>query len=326
MGSLYSNRQYRLVLAVLFFTLLLFNVFTVTKLPIRDAAFMTMEWTQYATIFLLGYLMQKKSFFLLSFKPFYLGIGLFAGVYIVLHFLSGRLDVSSDLTHVLLVIIFVFALAHIKWEDKHITLFAIISVGLLLLFLIQWMSAGFPTFQFQSYTRNSNIFGVFVAVLVYFPVAAFKNSPLRYRIYFSVGILVALLLVYASSTRGALLLLFVAFGARIILKFSRRAFFFLFHAVMLFNFLFLVVYSCLSKYPLFIALNDWYLETFGKQIFSGRQHIWEPGISYGFENPLFGHFIGILPEDYIPDTHYVHAHNQYLQIFLESGLVGFACF
>src|SRR5699024_3728890 len=162
-----------------------------------------------------------------------------------------------------------------------------------LLLLIHWMSAGFPTFQFQSYTRNSNIFGIFIAGLVYFPIAAFKYSSFWYRIYFAVGILTALLLVYVSSTRGALLLLFVAFGARIVLKFSRRAFFFLFHAVMLFNMMFLLVYGWLAKKPLFIALNDWSLKTFGKQIFSGRQHIWEPGISYGLENPLFGHFIGI---------------------------------
>lgn len=323
-----ENKEYiSTVLLGAFFMLLMFNTFTVTKLPIQDIAFVTMAWTQYLGLFILGYYLQKRKGFDSHTRLSALGIAVFAGGYTLTYILGSEVFESADaLSDVWMVLIFVIGMAQIKWHMGYMKIFALIATAFMFVFFLQWMHQGFPTFQYQSSIRNPNIFGALVAVLLYFPIVRLASAGFLQRLYLSAGIVTGLFLIYMSSARSALLLVFIALVAKMVSLYSKKIFNLLFPLLIIFNLILVVTYGWLYKSRLFISLNEWSLEHFGKQIFSGRQEIWESGIQYALEKPLFGHFIGIVPKDFIANTEYVHAHNQFLQVFLESGLVGLVCF
>ncbi|GAB4073725.1 hypothetical protein GCM10028778_12280 [Barrientosiimonas marina] len=312
--------------ASLFFLLLLFNAFMLTKLPIRDVAIVTVSLTHFLMLFILGYLFARKMVFLRSFKLFYLGMLLFT-VFNALLFISNPIDQDGTmLIHILLVLSFALGAAHIAWNDAQLNRFACISAGLTLIFLIHWLFAGTPLTGFQGLIRNPNITGVLLSILLFFPLVRFNRVRPAWRIFLGISIASALILIYVSSARAAMLLILVMLAARIVLSLFKPLFSKLFYAVMGFNAIFLLVFGMTSHVSLFEKLNAWSIDAFGKRLLSGRQDIWEQGIQYGLEKPFFGHGLGIDPNDFMDGTQYVHAHNQYLQIFLENGLVGLAFF
>ncbi|MCG1027065.1 O-antigen ligase family protein [Virgibacillus halodenitrificans] len=326
MKELKIDRYTMNIFSGIFFLLLLFNCLTLTKLPIRDIAFTTMEWTHYIAIFIMGYLLARRTYPWTIVKPFHIGILIFAISYISLHLLNGNAGDDNGLTQILLYLLFIVSMAYLPWEKDQYKIFGYISAGLCIIIFIHWIFSGLPMTNFKGLIRNPNITGVFVSCLLFFLIIAFKKVSLKGQLFLGVGIGFAIILIYVSSARAVLLLLVTAFGARIVLFFSKKLFSFLFYLVMLFNAIFLFTYGLLSKSSYFSTINEWSMNNFGKNFFSGRQNIWNPAILHGFEEPFFGHRINILPEDYIQGTHYVHAHNQYLQVFLESGIVGIICF
>lgn len=326
MKEQYNSRDINLLLAGLFFLLLLFNVFTVTKLPIRETAFATMDWTYYIALFLLGYFLAKGMHLVKSTKQFHLGILLFAIMYILIDILNGKTSENELLIQVLLTLIFILGIAHIPWKREHFKLFAYISAILSILYFFHWLIEGLPVYKFEGLIRNPNITGIFLSCLLFFPLAVFSKVTLKGKLLLGIGIACTILLTYAATSRGVLLVLLTVAGARIVLILSRKLYSSLFYLVMAFNAVFLLVYGLLANSSYFTALNDWSLEYFGKSFFSGREDIWIPALKYGLEEPFLGHWIGVSPGDYMEGTHYVHAHNQYLQIFLESGFLGLASF
>jgi O-antigen ligase len=325
MKKVLLNHTYS-ILAGAFFFILLFNVWTVTKLPIRDMAFTTMEWTYYLAIFMLGYALQKYSFWEKRVAPFYIGIVFFSIMYVLIHIINGNYYDNSQLTAVLLTMVFIASMTLVNWQKEQIALFAYISVAAIFLIMMHWLVLGHPSSQFQSYIRNPNILGVFISCLLFFPLAALHMVKQWGKGILLIGIAIAFVLIYVSSARAVILLLLTVFGAKLVLMVSKKLFSLLFFAVILFNFVFFMVYSLLAKTKYFTTLNNLSIETFGKSFFSGREDIWEPALRFGLHEPFFGYWIGIAPKDYLEGTNLVHAHNQYLQLFLESGIVGIACF
>ncbi|PWA05761.1 hypothetical protein DCC39_17860 [Pueribacillus theae] len=320
-----------LMLSGIFFGFLLFNVFDVTILPIREIAFTTMEWMKYGALLYIGYILyeMRKARRPISdngLTPFYSSLGLFIVISILLHVINGNFDDNLALIDMLLTFAFIAATAHIRWEASAIILFAQMSLFIVVLIFFHWMLSGMPMSDFQSVIRNPNILGVFLSCLLFFQLVAFGDANKWKKALYSIGILLALFMIYTSSARAVLLLLLTVIAAQIVLFFSKRVFYYLFYAVLAFNLLFLVLYSTLAKSSMFTRLNQWSVENFGKNLFSGRQDIWETAFYYGLERPLTGHKVGITPDEYIKGAHFVHVHNQYLQIFLESGFIGLACF
>jgi len=305
---------------------MIFDVYSVTTLPIKELAITSTEWTYYAGIFMLGYALSRQTEWDRRLFPLYRGILLFAFLYILLY--VGRNTYQDDhaISVILLNLLFLLAIVHIKIESRQIVLFAQISLIVTFLLLIQWVVLGLPLSGFQGYIRNPNIMGVFASCLLFFPVAGFRHVGSIQKGLFLLGMLMNLLIIYVSSARAVLLLLATVIGVKLVLSISRRLFSYLFYLVMVFNVLFLLVYGMLAKSPYFASLNEWSQEGFGKGFFSGRQNIWGPALEYGWKEPFFGHKVGVLPAEYIDGRYYVHAHNQYLQVFLESGLFGIAFF
>ncbi|WP_430790312.1 O-antigen ligase family protein [Virgibacillus flavescens] len=308
-----------------FFILLLFNVFTVTDFPIRDIAFTTMEWTRYLAFIIIFYVVIKQEWSK-NLKPFYSGFTVFTGMYIIIHIVHQNTGDNSALILILLNILYVFALAHLRWKDKQFVIFAFISVLFISVLFIHWLYAGAPMLKFYSLIRNPNITGVFFSCLLFFPIVAFTYVRKWGRVILAIGIIMASILVYVTSARAAMLLIITVILSRLILLYSSKIFSWLFYGVIIYNGLFVLVYGLLARSSYFKELNKWSIENFGKNFFSGRQHVWGPAIDYGKDALLLGHKIGIVPKDFIEGTVYVHSHNQFLQIFLESGLVGLLSF
>src|SRR5699024_586938 len=71
-------------------------------------------------------------------------------------------------------------------------------------------------------------------------------------------------------------------------------------------------------------LNDLSFSIFNKNLFSGRNEIWNTVIHSILNRPFFGYGVGIRAPD-VAETEST-THNMYLQVLLEVGLVGFILF
>ncbi|GGK04675.1 hypothetical protein GCM10007063_28760 [Lentibacillus kapialis] len=312
--------------AALFFLLLLFNMFTLTEEPIKELALLTLDWTYMLAIFILGGLFAGKMHFPRQFKLFYLGMLAFSVLYGLIFIFNPAAHDREVLTVILLVLTFLLTMIHIPWKENQLDIFAYLSAGLTLLIFLHWLIEGLPMMKFQGLIRNPNITGSMLATFMFFPIVRFNMAKTVGKIILGTGIASALLLIYASSARAVLLLILTMAIARVILRLSKKIFSKLFYLVMAFNVIFVLVYGSLSRVSFLEKINQWSMDTFGKSLFSGRQNIWDKAIGFGAEKPLLGHEIGILPKDFMEGTHYVHAHNQYLHIFLESGFLGLISF
>lgn len=100
--------------------------------------------TRDLALIVIGYSLQKQRFWDKSLAPFYLGFILFSNAYVIIHVPHGYIYDNYALTHVLLYLAFILAMVHMKWEEKHIVLFAYSSVMLIILISIRWNYVGFP--------------------------------------------------------------------------------------------------------------------------------------------------------------------------------------
>lgn len=72
--------------------------------------------------------------------------------------------------------------------------------------------------------------------------------------------------------------------------------------------------------PRFIAVDQWIRQFTGKSLFSGRQVIWRNIMPFMEGNFWFGHGTGTLYRFFLDDTR--SAHNQYLQVYMQNGILG----
>ncbi|WP_217586479.1 O-antigen ligase family protein [Lentibacillus saliphilus] len=320
------SNTFKYAVPTILFTLLVYNAAIHTYLPFKESAYTTLSWTFNISFFVMVVLMLRKKDILLNtqYTLFHLGVSMFLiGVAVI------DLTKSHDHNSLLLMILYIsffVAISYISWRPKQLQIFGVLAVVFLLWIVFQWSQAGYIDNRYSGYFYNTNVKGIFVASLIFFPIAAYRNAPIYLRIFYTVGIIGGLVMTYVSTARSAMLLLVVAIGAWLVLRFSNKLFFYLFHIILLCSALFVLVYHLLAMSRFATGLNEWSLEQFGKSFFSGRQHIWGESVQYALNAPILGHKVGIAPKDFMEGTHYVHTHNQYIQIFLESGIVGLGLF
>lgn len=93
----------------------------------------------------------------------------------------------------------------------------------------------------------------------------------------------------------------------------------------IFGFILLVFFRVQNNFSIFSDLA----EVLGKNItFTGRTILWDKLILIWLSSPIFG--IGLQDNSfYVAASHYwgnVHAHSEYFQVLIESGIIGFALF
>lgn len=324
-----NNQKMRFseVLGLLVFGLLLYNVFIHMRIEsiewIRPLALLTVDWTlSMAWIFLIILILVNwSSEYLLL--PLYAAIGLYVLVNVVTSLINGTgMGTELFVWPIYYLLFFLFA-THLRITDRLLIIFGHIVQIANLIYIIHWFSIGLPDDRFISFFTNPNMSGVFFGVIFFFLLAAFIYSKDRFlRIYFGLGLLANLLMIYVSTARSIYILVFIMLVSIMISFIRPKLFRYAFHAMMLFNFAFIFIYNYLALTAFGDKLNELSMSYLHKPLFSGRQHIWGPSLEHGLTAPFSGHGVGVLPRDYMEGTHYVHSHNQYIQIFLESGIFG----
>lgn len=305
------------------FLLLLFNGFEAMNLePVRSFAITTIFITFYIGLIGFFIILYLKRMDLQRYSLLFIGVGSYLLANILTEMIHIETSLEFSLLKLFMYLCFFLLVCLLTWKDKQIILFGHIVNGALLLYTIHWFVLGTPIDRYLSFFRNPNISGVFFSCLFVIVILAFKYGNMYSKVIFTFGLLGGMLIIYSSTSRAVYLLLFIMISSRIILYLSKKWFHRLFYIVMGFNLVFLFFYSYVANTKFAEKIDAFSTTYLHKSFFSGRQHIWTPSLEYGMDAPFTGHFIGIMPRDYMEGTHYVHAHNQYVQVFLESGFLG----
>ncbi|MGG0720102.1 O-antigen ligase family protein [Robertmurraya massiliosenegalensis] len=321
-----NNRLISICIAVLFL-LLFFNVFALTSIqPFIELARTADNITLYFTFFVFTYLLFYNNFYLeQEYFNIYIGFSLISIIYIGGHIYNRNFEENSLLTTILLTFIYIIAMMKIRWTNNHILLFGYIANLIVILFYLHWGYLGFLDNRFMSVFNNSNVFGMFLFSLLYFQIVNIRIAPSWAKIYFAIGVALSLILIYVSTTRTVMLALGIIVISWLIIKFSKKFFATLLYWVIGGNFAILLLYVYVAKSKYAPLIDQWVREHTNKRFFSGRENIWGDVINFGLEAPFLGHKVGISINEYM-DSPYNHTHNQYLQIFVESGFLGLASF
>lgn len=314
-------------LKILLFVLLLFNGFGMGKLyHLQSLAIYTVDITLH--IGLIGFLLilYAQRWDLERYKLILAGVCLYLGSIILTEIINLNQTSDDALLTTTKFLCFFLMICLMKWEEPLLVIFAYLANMGLLLFTVHWFNNGMPWERYISFFYNPNVSGVFFSCLFILVILGFKQADFVPRVVFSVGLIGGLIIIYASTSRAIYLMLLIMLGARVILHFSRKWFSRLFFIMMGFNAVFLFLYSFVAQTNLAKKLDTLSITYLDKSFFSGRQHIWTSSLEYIMKSPMSGYFLHIRPFNYMPGTHYNHTHNQYVQVLLESGLVGLICF
>lgn len=225
---------------------------------------------------------------------------------------------------VLLLLVYILSVSRIHWTEGMVRLMGRITGAVTLIFLIYWMMSDFALSAFKGIYRNENYLAVLLFAMVYFAVLAVKYHRGYVRFYYAALLLINLAMIVTTGSRSVEIALLVTLFSWIFAKLSRRHFKKLLYIVLIGNFLFMGIYVSLRTTAIGNALNDLTREATGKNLFSGRIEIWEQVVHAIMKHPLFGHGIGVNASDVTAIR--LTAHNFYLQILLEVGLIGFVLY
>lgn len=214
-----------------------------------------------------------------------------------------------------------FVTANIVWKKGHIQLFSLLS------FII------FPLLLYYTFVDtevlNSNSSGGFAFLISFFPllylVGYARNLKfLRYTFIIAISSIVIFLTDTRSIMMSIVFMLLTWLVWKIISK--RKLFFNLYFGfITLFCYLFTVIYPNLDRYlSNFNYLDTLMIQYTGKSIHSGRDAIWSILLEYINLQPFFGYGSGALAADFLPVA--LSAHNTYIHIALQVGIVGLAFF
>lgn len=202
---------------------------------------------------------------------------------------------------------------------------AVILIFSLIACYMQWVAFGCPLSDFSAFWENPNSFGF--VLLCWFTF--FAMAPLRreVRIILCGACFVMVITSSARSVLASIAILVLiyllqrrhqGFGASCAKVTSASV---VFLAAIL---AFVVTYTQLFDTPLGDELNQFSIDVFGKNFYSGRQVIWGQVISAWSDSFLIGHGLHAMPSDFYQTT--LSAHNLYLEVALQSGVFGLLAF
>ena len=190
-----------------------------------------------------------------------------------------------------------------------------------------WVALGTPRI-FSSYFAHPNVLGSLTLFLLFFPVVSAVLATRKLTIFFwllTVGL--GGLLIFATTSRSAWLAV-AAMAVTYLLwrPLTKSALGYHLFILAVFTAIGIVVvaYANLPDSPQAPQLNAVVMDYTGKNLLSGRDRFWSDLITLIRQRPFFGYGAGALPEDYL-DIGF-SAHNSYLQVSLQGGLVGLILF
>ncbi|TCT19880.1 O-antigen ligase [Melghiribacillus thermohalophilus] len=295
------------------------ELITIGKTGIQISLFISLILFLYFIVF-----QTKKS--VLTILPIFISLTAIAFLYTLSHLYNRNFDNDRILATFMITLMYLVVLTHIDWKKKHFNFISFTSIILVLLLFINWLSSDMPFQKFEGIIRNPNLTGIFLFILMFFQLLGLVKGKILYNILIVFSIIINLFLIYVTTSRTVYLSIFIIILSLTVMKFSKKLYKYLFYIFVLFNLTSFFVYFKLYNSSYRNILNEWSREYFNKNFFSGRQTIWDEAVKYGIQSPIIGHKVGIKPDEYLSTKGYAHVHNQYLQIFLESGMLGFISF
>ena len=184
------------------------------------------------------------------------------------------------------------------------------------------MNHDFTLSRFQGvHFANINGLGVTLFCFSYFLILAIRYSTGAHRLLFIGGLALNFVLLFSTSSRTPMLALVFILLAALFIKYFQR-YRLLFVLTVCFSAFLVPFYIWFQNTKLSTIVNDWSLKIFGKSLYSGREKIWGTLLDVVMDSPIIGYGIGIDGRQFGPHT----AHNQYIQILLEVGIVGLIVF
>lgn len=176
--------------------------------------------------------------------------------------------------------------------------------------------------------KSPNGLGAYLTVAIPLIFACFfkKNERLQYRLLFTFLFLLAIWSLILTFSRGAWLAAFLGIIFFILLyKFPQRRLEFYIVSGLLF--LLLVLFTVFG----IILTNDMHIAALRYDTAYWRLHVWEDTFKMIQDSPIFGHGINTFMhifQEYRRDvgTNPTYAHNSYLQLVAEAGLLGLIAF
>ncbi|WLV24430.1 O-antigen ligase family protein [Aciduricibacillus chroicocephali] len=256
-----------------------------------------------------------------SLKPIYIPIVLLLVVEIFGYFRYGHeYQGGFYLLQVLLLWLFILGGASWKFRVRHVRFAGLINGVVLVLFLVKWAYDGFNLVSYKGFYALENYYAVLLYCMFFFSVLALVYSRKFARILYILLAFGNLALIYATSARSVMIGIFITACAALFLKLFRSKFRYLFYLILLGNMAFIGIYIWLKTTSIGNVLNDLSRSIFNKNLFSGRIEIWEQIFREIMAKPLLGHGVGADARMFTEQR--LTAHNFYLQVLLENGIVG----
>lgn len=230
------------------------------------------------------------------------------------------INFSSNLQLIVFQIIFglicIIAL-NISWEKKNIIIFSrvcLIFYPIILYFVFS-----------ENTVLNTNKLGAYAFMLSFFPILYIVNYTKKFKVVKLILIIVlTLFIILFTGTRSILLSIFFMILTLILWKTlskNKTIYNLFFVFIIVFCILFTIVYPQLDTLiPNFHYYNNIIIEYTGKSLFSGRNELWKIIINLVKAKPFLGYGSGTLISDFLFTN--LSAHNLYLQIGLQVGLIG----
>lgn len=246
---------------------------------------------------------------------------LFQGMYIFNYSSYTKPETLGNITYQGFFFLLMFILASIKWKKKHIKIFSSLTL------IIYPILGGY--ILTDSTLVNPNVLGGYAFLLTFFPLLFILNySKRKIKTKFLFLTVPAAILMWKTGARSiliAVLFIFITYRLWNIISRSKTLYNFYFLLIMLFSYGFTIIYPRLNELlPNFPQYEYWMMEYTGKRILSGRDYIWRSLADVILTKPWFGFGSGAQSGDVIITT--LSAHNLYLQIALQVGLVGLILF
>lgn len=224
-------------------------------------------------------------------------------------------DFFIILNHVIFFMI-VFVLTNVSWEKKQIKMLSS-------LFYISFPVLFAMTFALTE-SLNKNTIGAYSYFLAFFPLLyllGYSKSLKRTQIFLISAI--TLILIFSSDSRSILISIAVSLFTFLIwrlLSSYKSLFYIYFISIIGFIYWFTVEWPKAYSWKYYYLLNEWSYNLTGKELSTGRERIWERLFKFMQEKLYFGYGSSVIPEDLTGTP--LSAHNLYIQIGLQIGLVG----
>lgn len=232
-----------------------------------------------------------------------------------------------SLSQLVLLINFFLMYSTLRYDEKKFISFNAILLSLTIYVFVFYTGLLTNTQKLGNYSSiytNSNALGMIAFLLMGVSICMFILS--RKKIFICYGVLF-LIILYLSGTRSNLLAAIIVVTLFVLYKYISKnkilwniTFISIIISIMLITY----IYPQLGEFNKYEQLSTLVYEFTGKRLLSGRDRIWSESIILIKNKPIFGYGTGTGLSDIIDIN--VSAHNLYIQILLQNGIIGLIIF